>query len=148
MLTRLKTYLHELVSDKKNWLILLPAIALLDLGFSIVSASFKGAGNSVDHYQAMSLTNIISGLGPDFVFPGTFNFCPDKASAFMDEIELIQASPRSLSYVYIGYAAIVTSLNIYCVFLKKIRLVALIVLLPWSFWLILAYTLLTYPCLD
>jgi hypothetical protein len=31
MLTHLKTYLHELASDKKNWLILLPAMATLDL---------------------------------------------------------------------------------------------------------------------
>jgi hypothetical protein len=29
MLTRLKTYLQELVSDKKNWLILIPAMATL-----------------------------------------------------------------------------------------------------------------------
>jgi hypothetical protein len=46
MLTRLKAYLHELASDKKNWLILLPAIS----AFNHIFAMFRKV--AIDDYIA------------------------------------------------------------------------------------------------
>jgi hypothetical protein len=65
MLTRLKTYLHELVSDKKNWLILLPAISAYN---NIFTMFYR---DNVDDYIANTLVSLFNIL---FNLPLTYSY--------------------------------------------------------------------------
>jgi hypothetical protein len=69
MLTRLKTYLHELVSDKKNWLILLPAISAYN---NIFTMFYR---DNVDDYIANTLVSLFNIL---FNLPLTYSYTSDK----------------------------------------------------------------------